>query len=161
MTSQPNGQPRKTRRVQPGDSTPPPQHPAGSFQPGPNVQQGQVAQPAVMPSLDVLQAQFEQAVAANQARFEELARQGTSPDPLYLVHARINSLIDSISSFAGPEGPRWAMLARLRFEMQIAEELAGAGQATQRMQLAEGGRYSPEMIRQLAAQTGMLRPRTH
>jgi hypothetical protein len=145
-----NGQPRKTNRQQPQDGITP--------GPRPGVQ-GPPA-PAVTPSLEVLAAEFEELVAANQAKFAELAAGGVAPDPFYLVHARINSLIESIAQFAGPNGPRWAVMTRLNFERQVAAELAQAGPATARMQLAEGGRYTPEMIRALAAQTGTLRRRT-
>jgi hypothetical protein len=111
----------------------------------------------VVPSLDVLQAEFEQLVKANQAKFAELAQSGTAPDPFFLIHARINHLIDSIAGFAGPNGPRWAALTRLEFERYIDKELAQAGPAARRMQLGEGARYTPEMIRALARQDGTLR----
>jgi anti-sigma-K factor RskA len=104
----------------------------------------------------VLTAEFEALVTANQAKFADLAKVGTAPDPLYLVHARINALIDSIATFAGPNGPRWAVVARLSFERQIAAELAQVGPVARRMQLAEGARYTPAMIRALAAQTGTM-----
>jgi hypothetical protein len=149
VSQQPNGQPRKTQRLQNGDGPPPP---AGA-------QQSRIAPPPVVPSLDVLQAEFEALVASNQAKFVELAKMGAAPDPLFLVHARINHLIDSISQFAGPNGPRWAGVTRLQFEQYIAAELAQAGPATRRMQLAEGGRYTPAMIRDLARATRAV-PRT-
>jgi hypothetical protein len=144
----PNGQPRHTVRRQPGDGT--------VLTPGP---QSQFAQPPVPPSLEAVMAEFQTLVAANQAKFAELAAQGTPPDPLYLVHARINHLIDAIAQAVGPNGPLWAAATRLGFEKQIAAELAQAGPVTRRMQLAEGGRYTPEMIRALAAQTGTLHRR--
>jgi hypothetical protein len=140
----PNGQARHTVRRQPGD--------------GP-VQQSQIIQPPVPPSLEAVMAEFQTLVAANQAKFAELGKMGTPPDPLYLVHARINHLIDAIAQATGPNGPLWAAVTRLGFEQQIAAELAQAGPATRRMQLAEGGRYTPEMIRVLAAQTGTLHRR--
>jgi hypothetical protein len=157
----PKGQPRKTNRRQAADgpvSGPPPRpqgRPAaqGQFPPG---QPGQVIQPPAPPSLEVLQAEFERLEEANRARFAELAAQGASPDPFYLVHARINHLIDAIAQATGPNGPRWAAMTRLGFERYIAAELEQAGPAVRRMQLAEGGRYTPEMIRALAAQTGTL-----
>jgi hypothetical protein len=111
----------------------------------------------VAPSLEVLGQQFEDLVAANQAKFAELAAQGASPDPFYLVHSRINHLIDAIAQATGPNGPRWAVMTRLGFERLIAAELAQAGPATRLMQLAEGGRYTPAMIRDLARQTGTIR----
>ena len=142
MDQQPNGTPHRARRVNPSET------------PGP---QQRAAQQQVIPSLEVLQAEFEAIVAANQAKFAELAQSGAAPDPFFLIHARINHLIDSISQFAGPNGPRWAAVTRLQFEQFIAAELEQAGPATRRMQLAEGARYTPEMIRALARQTGSLR----
>jgi hypothetical protein len=93
-------------------------------------------------------------VAANQARLAELRMMGTSPDPVAFLHARINHLIDAIAAFAGPEGPRWAALTRLRFEQFIASELESADTATTRLQLAQGATMSPAQIRELARQTG-------
>lgn len=149
-----NGHPRKTNRAQQRDAaarTPSPQVPPQ----GRPVAQGQM--PHVPASLEGIAAEFEKLVAANQAKFAELVAQGTSPDPFYLVHARINHLIDAIAQATGSNGPRWAALTRLGFEKYIAAELEQAGPATRRMQLAEGARYTPAMIRALAAQTGTLR----
>ena len=119
-------------------------------QPGPHPQ-------VVVPSLDVLQAEFEDLIASNQAKFAEMQANGVAPDPMFLVHARINHLIDSISQFAGPNGPRWAALTRLNFERWIAEQLDVAGPQARKMQLAEGARYTPSMIAELARATGTLR----
>jgi hypothetical protein len=149
VDQQPNGSRHQTRRVNPTE-TPGPASPGS--------QQSRVQPPQqVIPSLEVLQAEFEALVASNQAKFAELAQTGVAPDQFYLVHARINHLIESISQFAGPNGPRWAAMTRLQFEQFIAGELEQAGPATRRMQLAEGARYTPEMIRALARQTGTLR----
>lgn len=154
-----NGQPRKTNRAQQRDAaarTPPP--PQGHRP----VAQGQVPppQPPVQhapPSLEGVEAEFQRLVVANQARFEELGKMGAAPDPFFLVHARINHLIDAIAQATGPNGPRWAAMTRLGFEKYIAGELEQAGPATRRMQLAEGARYTPAMIAALARQTGTLR----
>lgn len=160
----PNGQPRKTNRRQAGDGPVPGPSPQPQGRPVaqgqfPGAQQAGAAQPPVPPSLESVVAEFESLVASNQGKFADLAAQGVAPDPLYLVHARINCLIDSIAQFAGPNGPRWAAMARLGFERYIAAELEQAGPATRSMQLAEGGRYTPAMIRALAEQTGTLRRR--
>jgi hypothetical protein len=146
VSQQSNGDPRRTHRAAPSESngSPPPGTPA----PPPR---------QVIPSLDVLRAEFEELVKSNQAKFAELAKAGTAPDPFFLIHARINHLIDSIAGFAGPNGPRWAMATRLEFERYIDKELAQAGPAARRMQLGEGARYTPEMIRALARQDGTLR----
>jgi hypothetical protein len=139
---QPNGEPRRTRRLN-GTETP--------------VSPAAVPPQQVIASLEVLQAEFEATVASNQARFAELSASGAAPDPISLVHARINHLIDSISQFAGPNGPRWAAVTRLQFEQYIAGELAQAAPALRRMQMAEGARYTPSMIAELARQTGVQR----
>jgi hypothetical protein len=138
-----NGHPHKTARSQQSDNAaPPPAQPAAAFTP---------------PSVEAVIAEFERMVAANQAKFVELAAQGAAPDPLFMVHARINHLIDAIAQATGPNGPRWAAMTRLGFEKYIAAELEQAGPATRRMQLAEGARYTPAMIAALARQTGTFR----
>jgi hypothetical protein len=146
VTEHPGSQPRNTRRVQPSEG-----EPAGTGRPGPGARQ-----PAP-PSLDVLAAEFAQVLKSNETRFAELDAQGVAPDPFYLVHARINHLIDSIAQFAGANGQRWAVMTRLGFEKYIAAELARVGSATTRMRLAEGSRYTPEMIRALALQNRTFR----
>jgi hypothetical protein len=152
----PNGQPRRTQRIQNGDGAS--AGPPSGVQPGPaGTQQSRIAPPEVVPSLEVLNAEFTALVQSNQAKFAELAAQGTAPDPFYLVHARINHLIDSIAGFAGPNGPRWAAHTRLEFERHIAGELEQVGPVARRMQLAEGGRYTPTMIRELARQSTTVR----
>lgn len=160
-----NGHPRKTSRRQAGDGPVPPGRPvsgprsASSVPPGRPVAQGQVPppQPLAPPSLEGVNAEFERLVAANQAKFKEMSDQGAAPDPFFLVHARINHLIDAIAQATGPNGPRWAAMTRLGFEKYIAAVLAEAGPQAQRMQLAEGARYTPAMIAALARQTGTLR----
>jgi hypothetical protein len=155
-----NGHPRRTNRAQQRDAAARmPQPPQGSPVAREQVPPAQpAAQPRrVPPSLEGITAEFEQLVAANQVKFNELAAQGTAPDPFYMIHARITHLIDAIAQATGPNGPRWAAMTRLGFEKYIAAELEQAGPATQRMRLAEGARYTPQMIRALAAQTGTLR----
>jgi hypothetical protein len=150
-----NGHPRKTNRRQAADGgVPGPQGlPVASGQVPPD----QPVPPRVPASPEGIAAEFEALVAANQAKFAELAAQGTAPDPFYLVHARINHLIDAIAQATGPNGSRWAAMTRLGFEKYIAAELDQAGPATRRMQLAEGARYTPAMVAELARQTGTLR----
>lgn len=149
MSQQPNGDPRRTHRASPSETN----GVSGPSQPG------RIAPPPqqTVPSLDVLMAEFEHLVKSNQEKFAELAQAGTAPDPFFLIHARINHLIDSIAGFAGPNGPRWAAATRLEFERYIAGELTQAGPVARRMQLSEGARYTPEMIRALARQSGTLR----
>jgi hypothetical protein len=130
--------------------------------PGPN---GDIRHPAPPPgqpqetsaSLEVLHAAFESTKATNQAKLADLQRQGVEVDPLSFVHARIDKLIDSIASFAGPQGPRWSLLARLSFEQHIAAELSAAEAEAGKAQLALGSQFTPAMIAQLARETGMFR----
>lgn len=157
-----NGHPRKTNRRQAGDGpVPGPQAPRSAPQGRPAAQgpvlPPQPSVPRTPPSLEGIADEFERLVASNQAKFAELAAQGTAPDPFFMVHARINHLIDAIAQATGPNGPRWAVMTRLGFEKYIAAELDQMGPASRRMQLAEGARYTPGMIAELARQTGTLR----
>lgn len=122
------------------------------------------AQPGVLrqpPRPDDLQAQFEAVRDANQVKLVELERRGMAMDPLSFVHARIDNLIDFIAQTTGPNGGRWAAMARLQFEQHIAGELAGVEQQATKAQLAQGGLWTPQMIAQLAAETGLFRSKGH
>src|SRR5437762_2975824 len=83
---------------------------------------GHGPQPAP-PPVEFVQQQFEAVRASNQERLGKLGQLGAQMDPLSFLHARIDSLIDSISRFAGPNGPVWAATARLEFEQHISCEL--------------------------------------
>jgi hypothetical protein len=123
---------------------------------GPN---GHPGQPGPAAPVEGLLAKFETVKAANQVKLADLQRQGLEMDPFSFVHARIDHLIDSIAQFAGPDGPRWRVMARLAFEQHIAAELAVAETEGRRAQLAQGGQFTPGMIAELARQTGMFRRR--
>jgi hypothetical protein len=114
----------------------------------------QLIQPPPPPSLDALTGQFDAVRESNQAKLAEMARQGVGVDPMDFLHARIDALIDSIAQFAGPNGPRWALMTRLSFEQQIAAQLDGAQEAGRRADLAIGGSFTPGMIAQLARASG-------
>jgi hypothetical protein len=105
----------------------------------------------------MLQARFEQIRDANQAKLAALQNQGVQADPLAFVHARIDKLIDFIARSTGPDGARWALLARIDFESHIAGELAGVEQQATKAQLAQGAHFTPGMIAQLARETGLFR----
>jgi hypothetical protein len=104
--------------------------------------------------LPAIQAEFEALVERNKAGLASLQREGINLDPLSLVHARIDHLIDQISMFAGPDGPRWALYTRLEFERRIAENLENARKEGTKANLAMGGKFTPSMIRDLARQSG-------
>jgi hypothetical protein len=150
--------PRHPRRIHQGDAAFPatPGPPPGIQAPPGVVRSAGMAPQQAGPPLEVLAAEFEQLVQSNQVKFQSMIATGNQPDPMYLIHARINHLIDAIAQAAGPNGPRWALMTRLGFERQIAADLDQAGPAARRMQLAEGARYTPQMIAELARQTGTL-----
>jgi hypothetical protein len=112
----------------------------------------------VPPPLGVMVKQHEALLADNQRRLAELRMEGIGPDPFTMVHMRIDKLIDSIAQFAGPDGPRWAVLTRLSFEQAIAEEMDRAAPAMRQANLAVGANFSPGMIAELARQSGMFQP---
>lgn len=117
-------------------------------------------QPGVLrqpPRPEDLQAQFEAVRDANQARLADLERKGMAMDPLSFVHARIDNLIDFIAQTTGPNGARWAAMARLSFEQHIATELAGVEKQATQAQLAQGAQFTPQMIAALARDTGLFR----
>jgi hypothetical protein len=111
------------------------------------------------PSLESLQQEFARLLADNKEKLAEMARQGTPADSLSFTHSRIDSLIESISRFAGPDGPRWAIVARLDFERSVAREIEAAASQGRRAQLALGARLSPGQIAELARQSGIFRKR--
>jgi len=119
-------------------------------------QPGRLRQVAPQP-VEVLQEQFESVRGANQARLADLERRGMAMDPLSFAHARIDSLIDFISRSVGPDGARWSLLARLEFENQIAGQLAQVEQQATMAQLAQGARFTPAMIAEMARTTGLFR----
>lgn len=134
-----------------GDShhrQPQPGPPPGAMPPG------QV--PLHMLPLPQIQQQWQEQVEKNKAAFTELARQGIQLNPLELVHGRIDMLIDAIAQFAGPDGPRWAMLTRLQFEQQVAQNLVNARSQGTMAQLASGASFTPGMIAEMARQSGMF-----
>jgi hypothetical protein len=108
-----------------------------------------------------LQAQFEAVRDANQATLADLERKGVTMDPLSFVHARIDNLIDFIAQTTGPNGGRWAAMARLQFEQHIAIELQNVEKQATKAQLAQAGQWTPEMIARLAAETGLFRSKGH
>lgn len=121
-------------------------------------------QPGVLrqpPRPEDLQAQFEAVRDANQAKLAELERKGMSMDPLSFVHARIDNLIDVIAQTSGPNGARWAVMARLQFEQHIATELAGVEKQATTAQLAQGAQFTPAMIAALARDTELFRSKGH
>ena len=125
----------------------------GPAQPG---QYRQVPQEHAVP-VQALFETFEAQRDVNQAKLADLERKGLAMDPLSFVHARIDKLIDSIASFAGPEGPRWSVLARLAFEEHVAAELAEVEKQATRAQLAQAGQFTAAQIAQMARESGLFR----
>jgi hypothetical protein len=99
-------------------------------------------------------AQLDQLVAQNKQGFEELTRQGVQFDPTTLIMAQIECLYDTLGEAMGPvQGPQFVLLARLRWEQRISQNIAQAREQGRKSQLAMGGSFSPAMIRELAKST--------
>ena len=124
--------------------------------PQPKPKQAPELPPAQVP-LEQLQKQFERVRDDNQGRLAGLGQLGAEMDPLSFLHARMDCLIDSISRFAGPNGPRWALITRLEFEQHIARELDTIEKEATQAQLAQGALWTPEMISRYARETGLFR----
>ncbi len=137
-----NGQPEqhRTERVQ-GVSQPP-------------------RQPPHVASTEALQWEFQRLAEQNRLGITELGLQGIQLDPMRLMHGRIDNLIESIAQFAGPDGPRWAMMARLRFEQEVAQNISAARAEGTKAQLSVGAHLTPAQIRDLARQTNTLGKKT-
>lgn len=118
---------------------------------------GHIAQPPPPVPLERLQEEFESVRDSNQDRLAKLGQIGAQMDPLSFLHARIDSLIDSISQFAGPNGPRWAIITRLQFEQHIEAQLDEIETEASRAQLAQGALWTPAMISEYARATGLFR----
>jgi len=124
---------------------------------GPEKKPQQIAQPTPPVPLEELQQQFEAVRDDNQDRLGKLGQLGAEMDPLSFLHARMDCLIDSISRFAGPNGPRWALITRLEFEQHIARELDSIEKEATQAQLAQGALWTPAMISRYARETGLFR----
>lgn len=124
--------------------------------PGTNGARHPAAQPPAQPSLPELQAQFEAVRDGNQERLGKLSQLGAVMDPLSFLHARIDALIESISQFSGPNGPRWAVVTRLQFEQSISAQLDEIEREATKSQLAQGGLWTPGMIAEYARKTGLF-----
>jgi hypothetical protein len=94
-------------------------------------------------------------VRENQEKLAEFNQQGIIIDPQSLIHARIDSLIESVAEAIGPQmGPGWAWQARMRYEQELQRQYGEVGQQATRISLAQGAGWSPSMIAQLARETG-------
>ncbi len=91
------------------------------------------------------------------AGFAELARNGIQFDPGQVINARIDMLIQSVGEAFGPQGQLWALQAKISFLQKISEQQQNACEQGTTVQLSLGGKFTPAMIRQLAAETGFLK----
>lgn len=107
---------------------------------------------------DPVAAQFwqacEQAKQENMAGFKALAMRGIQLDGVTMSMAMVECLYDSISEAMGPaEGPRFAELARLRWEQRTAQGIKEALDNGTKASLSLAGGFTPTMIRELAKAT--------
>jgi hypothetical protein len=102
---------------------------------------------------DELAAQFIELVEKNKAVMAELARRNIHLEPLSMLHARIDHLVQAVAALAGQTGPLWATHTRLTWEQHVAEELEKAKTTGTAAVIAQGGSFSPGMIAALAKET--------
>jgi len=110
-----------------------------------------------MPNGKNPQDQLRELADANDARLAALGRSGVVVDPVSILHARIDSLMDSLGHVMGPSGPTWVIVAKMAFQAHLAEQFNQVETEAGRTQLAQGALFSPAMIAELARETGMFR----
>lgn len=92
--------------------------------------------------------------AANAQGLQELARQNVGFSEGAMLASRIEVLIESFARALGPQGPLWAVQARLAWEEQMEKNIDMARQQSGKAQLTLGSQLSATEIRELARQTG-------
>jgi hypothetical protein len=101
-----------------------------------------------------LQQELDRLIAANQAGFTDLARQGAQVDPGALLNLRINVLAEMIFGVGGPGMTEFG----LRFERALAGAIEEIRGQVRKAQLAAGANVPPQQVRQMAQQQGLLGP---
>lgn len=101
-----------------------------------------------------MEAELNATIERNKAGFAELQRRGINFDGGQVINARIDKLMESIAEVVGPAGQLWLLQARKNFEKLMEEQIANASREGTKAQLAQGGSFTPGMIRQLANETG-------
>lgn len=95
-------------------------------------------------------------IEQNRAGFAEISRMGAQVDPGGLLNARIDILAQMI--FGGLESSGYVEF-QLRFERVVAEQLERIRGEVRKAQLAAGpAQFSPQQVRQMAQQQGLLGP---
>lgn len=95
-------------------------------------------------------------IEQNKAGFQALAQRGIQFDPVQILNARIDTVIQAVAAALGPQGEIWAIQANMLFEQLMAQHQQTANEQGRKAQLAVGGSFTPQMIRQLARETGTL-----
>jgi hypothetical protein len=94
-------------------------------------------------------------IKENQEKLAAFQQQGIIIDPLSLLHARIDALIESVAQAIGPQmGPGWAWQARMAYEENLQKQYAEVEGQASRIALSQGAGWTPAMIAQLARETG-------
>jgi hypothetical protein len=129
---------------------------AAPFSPYGEAGQMNVMPPHIAQALQQLHAELEVLKAKNIRTFADMQREGTPMfEPVSMLFGRVESLIDTITEVLPPaEGPLFAVMARLRWEQKVEAEQAAVRTTGKLNTIAEGGSFSPEMIRALASATG-------
>jgi hypothetical protein len=105
--------------------------------------------------LKPLQQELDRLIEDNKAGFTEIARMGAQVDQAGLLNMRIETLAELV---LGPPGSPGMIEFGLRFERKVALAIADIRGQVRKAQLASGANASPEQVRQMAKQQGLLGP---
>lgn len=100
-----------------------------------------------------LRQQLDQLQAENLATFAALKAQHIVPDLISLVESKVDSLVDSIAEVSGM-GQHFQLLAHVRFQQKLKEQLAVAQKEGTKAVLGSGSLLSAAQINELARETG-------
>jgi hypothetical protein len=102
--------------------------------------------------LSPLRQELDLLIEANKAGLTELARQGAQVDPAGLLSLRIDTLAELVLSEPG------MLQFQLRFERKVSQVIEEIRGQVRKAQLAAGAQVSPQQMKQMAQQQGLLGP---
>jgi hypothetical protein len=104
--------------------------------------------------LDEWRQQLQDLREQNQRLTAELAAGNIRIEETSLLHARFDCLIDSIGEAMGPNGLDFKLLAHVRWQQRLQEQLKEVQKQGTKAVLSQGSRLSASEITQLARETG-------
>ena len=106
--------------------------------------------------LGTMRDERDELIRANQAGFAEISRMGAQVDPANLLNTRLDILAQLV--LGGTDSPGFIEF-QVRFERQVAKVLEEIRGQVRKAQLAAGpAQFSPQQVRQMAQQQGLLGP---